>query len=168
MSNYARQFLNKAPKPDIEGINNIPPAISIEQKNTVKSSRSTVGTATELIDYLRLLFEKISVPHCPDHGIPATKLSTTEASDLILEKFLDQRGYILVEIPKNNRIVEGKKLHSLLLQDGYLRITTVKEKLGKKKSDEVLSEVQSLIEISESAQIKKGLPTETFILSSIE
>ncbi len=164
MSNYARQFLNKAPKPDIEGINNIPPAISIEQKNSVKSSRSTVGTATELIDYLRLLYEKISIPHCPTHGIPATKMSTTEATDLVLEKFKDLRGYILVEIPKGERIVDGKKLHSLLLQDGYLRTTTIKEKPGKKKSDPVLSEVQTLTEISEPAQIKKGLTTETFYI----
>ena len=168
MSNYARQFLNKAPKPDIEGINNIPPAISIEQKNSVKSSRSTVGTATELIDYLRLLYEKISVPHCPIHGIPATKMSTTEATDLVLEKFdhptAPARGYILVEIPKGQRIVDGKKLHSLLLQDGYLRITTIKEKPSKKKSDTVLSEIQDLIEISEPAQIKKGLSAETFFI----
>src|SRR5688572_1136604 len=54
MSNYARQFLNKAPKPNIEGVQNIPPAIAIEQKNSVKNSRSTVGTTTEIIDYLRL------------------------------------------------------------------------------------------------------------------
>ena len=79
MSNYARQFLNKAPKPDIEGIDNIPPAISIEQKNSVKSSRSTVGTATEIIDYLRLFYEKIGVAYCPNHHIPAIKISTTEA-----------------------------------------------------------------------------------------
>jgi excinuclease ABC subunit A len=70
MSSYARQFLNKAPKPDIEGINNIPPAISIEQKNSVKNSRSTVGTTTELVDYLRLLFEKIGKAYCPTHHIP--------------------------------------------------------------------------------------------------
>ena len=63
MSNYARQFLNKAPKPDIEGVENIPPAISIEQKNSVKNSRSTVGTTTELVDYFRLLFEKIGHSH---------------------------------------------------------------------------------------------------------
>jgi excinuclease ABC subunit A len=55
LSTYSRQFLNKAPKPDLEGIENIPPAISIEQKNSVKSSRSTVGTATELVDYMRLM-----------------------------------------------------------------------------------------------------------------
>src|SRR3954469_25241829 len=81
MSNYARQFLNKAPKPDIEGITNIPPAISIEQKNTVKSSRSTVGTTTEIIDYVRLLYEKIGQPHCPTHGIPTQRQSVTEATN---------------------------------------------------------------------------------------
>ena len=164
MSNYARQFLNKAPKPDIEGINNIPPAISIEQKNTVKSSRSTVGTTTELIDYLRLLFEKIGVPYCPTHHIPAKKTSTTEASDLVLSKFPEKRGYILVEIPKSSRILEGKKLHSLLLQEGYLRITSIKEKKAKKKSDAPTLEVQDIIDLGTPAMIKKGIPADTFYI----
>lgn len=164
MSNYARQFLNKAPKPDIEGINNIPPAISIEQKNTVKSSRSTVGTATEIIDYLRLFYEKLGIPYCPTHHIPANRISTTEATDLVLKNFSDQRGYILVEIPKANRIVEGKKLLSLLLQDGFLRITTLKEKKGKNKKDSATYEIGPLVDYAEGAQIKKGLPSETFYL----
>lgn len=151
MSSYARQFLNKAPKPDIEGINNIPPAISIEQKNTIKSSRSTVGTATELIDYLRLLYEKIATPYCEDHHIPMQKQSTTEATDLVLEKFKNKRGYILVEVDLNNRIAEGKKLHSLLLQDGFLRIAKLAPKL-------------ELIEISDPAILKKGLPKELFYI----
>src|SRR3954466_9356830 len=59
LSNYTKQFLNKAPKPLLEGIENIPPALALEQKNNVRNSRSTVGTTTELLDYLRLLFEKI-------------------------------------------------------------------------------------------------------------
>lgn len=164
MSNYARQFLNKAPKPDIEGINNIPPAISIEQKNTVKSSRSTVGTTTELIDYLRLLFEKIGVPYCPNHHVPAKKSSTSEASDLVLRQFPAKRGYILVEIPKTSRILEGKKLHSLLLQEGYLRITTIKEKKSKKKSDPAVLEVQDIIDLGTPAIIKKGIPADTFYI----
>lgn len=164
MSNYARQFLNKAPKPDIEGIHNIPPAISIEQKNTVKSSRSTVGTATEIIDYLRLLFEKIAVPYCPNHHIPATKISTTAATDLVLKQFTDKRGYVLVEVPKTNRVLEGKKLHALLLQEGFLRITTVKEKKPKKASDVSTFEVQPIIDIGEPANIKKGIPADTFYL----
>lgn len=122
MSNYARQFLNKAPKPDIEGISNIPPAISIEQKNSVKSSRSTVGTTTEVIDYLRLLYEKIGKSYCPIHQCPTEKESVTEATQKTLNNFAGKRGYILVEITSEGRVAEGKKLHSLLLQDGYLRI----------------------------------------------
>ncbi|QLY25349.1 excinuclease ABC subunit UvrA [Bdellovibrio sp. KM01] len=122
MSNYARQFLNKAPKPDIEGISNIPPAISIEQKNTVKSSRSTVGTTTEIIDYLRLLYEKIGKSYCPTHGCPTEKESVTEATSKVIKEFTGKRGYILVEISENGRVAQAKKLHSLLLQDGYLRI----------------------------------------------
>ncbi len=164
MSNYARQFLNKAPKPDIEGIDNIPPAISIEQKNSVKSSRSTVGTATEIIDYLRLFYEKIGVAFCPNHHIPAVKISTTEATDLVLSKFNEKRGYILVEIPKVNRIVEGKKLLSILLQDGFLRITTLKEKKRTAKTDPVVFEVGPLIDFAESANIKKGIPSDTFYI----
>jgi excinuclease ABC subunit A len=164
MSNYARQFLNKAPKPDIEGIENIPPAISIEQKNTVKSSRSTVGTTTELIDYLRLLYEKIGVAYCPTHHIVAAKMSTTEATDLVLNNFKEKRGYILVEIPKGQRVLEGKKLHALLLQEGFLRITTLKEKKGKKKTDPSQYEVGELLDLGTPAQIKKGIPSDTFYI----
>ncbi len=173
MSNYARQFLNKAPKPDIEGVNNIPPAISIEQKNSVKSSRSTVGTTTELIDYLRLLYEKIGISFCPTHHIPTQKQSVTEATEQVLKYFSGQRGYILVEISDEHRVAQGKKLHSLLLQDGYLRIClSQKEKKPAKilknekagfspLTEEPLGEI---IEISQPAVLKKGLPKEKFFL----
>lgn len=156
MSNYARQFLNKAPKPDIEGVNNIPPAISIEQKNSVKSSRSTVGTTTEIIDYLRLLFEKIGEAHCPTHKVKCEKQSVTEATDTVIRKMAGQRGYILTEIRGDGRVAEGKKLHSLLLQDGYLRIFVPP---AKKKGA-----AAEIIEISDPKVIKKGLPKESFFL----
>lgn len=183
MSNYARQFLNKAPKPDLEGITNIPPAISIEQKNTIKSSRSTVGTTTEVVDYLRLLFEKAAVPFCPDHHVPCEKESVTEAVDKVLQHFAGQRGYLLVEIPSEGRAAEGKKLLSLLLQDGYLRIYLPVASVAKKETkkatkksakasaettmspkvltDEALGEI---IEINQGAILKKGLPKENFFL----
>lgn len=185
MSNYARQFLNKAPKPDLEGISNIPPAISIEQKNTVKSSRSTVGTTTEVIDYLRLLYEKIGQPHCPIHHCPTEKESVTEATDKVIRQFNGKRGYILVEISAEGRVAEGKKLHSLLLQDAYLRIYIPKvsekpaatkkasKKAGKKISAEMIvpetggitkEEMGTVVEIGDPAGIKKGLPKETFYL----
>lgn len=186
MSNYARQFLNKAPKPDIEGINNIPPAISIEQKNTVKSSRSTVGTTTEIIDYLRLLYEKIGKSYCPTHHCPTEKESVTEATDKVIKEFSGKRGYILVEITEEGRVAQGKKLHSLLLQDGYLRIYIPKEevllkptgkkktagKKAKKEEDKPAAptnsitqeEMGTIVEIGDAAAIKKGLPKERFFL----
>ncbi len=181
MSNYARQFLNKAPKPDIEGINNIPPAISIEQKNTVKSSRSTVGTTTELIDYLRLLFEKVGRSYCPTHHCPTEKESVTEATDKVIQKFSGKRGYILVEVTEAGRVAQGKKLHSLLLQDGYLRIyipptpaAQVPAAKSKKKASAkeiakgaagvTQEEMGTVVEISDPASIKRGLPKESFFL----
>jgi excinuclease ABC subunit A len=156
MSNYARQFLNKAPKPDLEGVNNIPPAISIEQKNSVKSSRSTVGTTTELIDYVRLLFEKIGVAHCPTHHIPTQKQSVTEATDMVTKYFSGQRGYLLVEVGAESRVAEGKKLHSLLLQDGYLRIVTAAKPGLKEKSEIPAGKKKSVKKlISQTAADKK-------------
>lgn len=173
MSNYARQFLNKAPKPDIEGVNNIPPAISIEQKNSVKSSRSTVGTTTELIDYLRLLFEKIGESYCPKHKVKTSRQSVSDATDQVLRHFGGKRGYILTEIPANERLVEGKKLHSLLLQDGYLRIYVPKK--AKKKAPArgrpktvttpiLQEEPGDIFELSDKATLKSGLPKQNFYL----
>jgi excinuclease ABC subunit A len=161
MSNYARQFLNKAPKPDIEGISNIPPAISIEQKNTIKSSRSTVGTTTEIIDYLRLLYEKIGKSYCPTHHCPTEKESVTEATDKVIKSFAGKRGYVLVEISESGRVAQAKKLHSLLLQDGYLRIyipkasetvaaakPATKKSAGKKASKKVAAAELPHIEVA--------------------
>lgn len=156
MSNYARQFLNKAPKPDIEGVSNIPPAISIEQKNTVKSSRSTVGTTTELIDYFRLMFEKIGIAHCPIHHVPTQKQSVTEATDRVLKFFDGKRGYILAEIPADQRLFEGKKLHSLLLQDGYLRIYVPKKKSGSAKTPKSAAKTKK----AKTSKSKSAVPLE--------
>jgi excinuclease ABC subunit A len=144
LSNYARQFLGKAPKPDLEGIKNIPPAIAIEQKNTVKTSRSTVGTTTEVIDYLRLLFEKIGQTRCPTYGFAIERESVTDATQKTLKHFAGQRGYILAPVYKDRRTATGTKLRQLLVTEGFLRIyvpsgakfePTVKEaKTSKKKT----------------------------------
>jgi excinuclease ABC subunit A len=167
MSSYARQFLNKAPKPDIEGTENIPPAISIEQKNNVKSSRSTVGTATELIDYFRLLFEKIGVTYCPTHHIPTTKESVTEAADRVLEYFENERGYILVEINENSRLLESKKLHALFIKEGFLRIYIPPKKAtfeSEKNSPVIKTSFGEIIDLNTAETLKKGLPKNTFYL----
>lgn len=161
MSNYARQFLNKAPKPDIEGINNIPPAISIEQKNSVKNSRSTVGTTTEIVDYLRLLYEKIGESRCPTHHVPTLKWSITQATNHLLEKISETRGYILVPLLASKRIADGKKLLSLLLQDGYLRAIFPKNGLADLNARELLGQVS---ELNTKEFLKKGLPKTDFFL----
>lgn len=127
MSNYARQFLNKAPQPDLDSIENIPPAIAVEQKNHVKTGRSTVGTTTEVIDYLRLLYEKVGVPYCPNHKTRIESESVTEATQKVLDKFSGKRGYILAPVTHEGRIAKGKKLLPLLLQEGFIRVMTGNE-----------------------------------------
>jgi len=154
LSNYTKQFLNKAPKPDIEGIENIPPAISIEQKNAVKSSRSTVGTTTEVVDYLRLLYEKIGRAYCPNHHILLQQDTVSSGATKILSALEGQRGYVLAPLPKENRLLNGKKLHKQLIKDGFLRIyvpaslkkkkTTVAKRSSTKKVLEDAKKEQSL------------------------
>jgi excinuclease ABC subunit A len=123
LSTYARQFLNKAPKPDVEFVQNIPPAIAIEQKNYVKNSRSTVGTTTEILDYLRLLFEKIGTPVCPNGHGAIQKDSVTEGGTRLMQEMAGARIYVLFPVYQKTRVVTGTKLLALLLKEGYLRIT---------------------------------------------
>jgi excinuclease ABC subunit A len=143
LSNYARQFLGKAPKPDIEGIKNIPPAIAIEQKNSVKTSRSTVGTTTEVIDYIRLLFEKIGQTQCPTYGFNIERESVSDATRKTLENFEGTRGYVLAPVFKDRRVATDMKLLQLMAQEGFLRIyvpsgakfeRAIPEKTTKKKA----------------------------------
>ena len=152
LSNYARQFLGKAPKPDIEGIKNIPPAIAIEQKNSVKTSRSTVGTTTEVTDYLRLLFEKIGQTQCPTYGFNIDRESVSDATRKTLANFKGARGYILAPVFKDRRVAEGAKLHQLLVKEGFLRIyvpsgakatsSAIEAKATKKKATKKSAQVE--------------------------
>lgn len=86
LSTYARQFLEKMDRPDVEAIHGIPPAIAIEQKNTVKNARSTVGTVSEIYDYLRLLFAKIGEVFCPQCQIKVSGDTVQIVSDAILSR----------------------------------------------------------------------------------
>ena len=85
LSSYARQFLGQMEKPDVESIDGLSPAISIDQKTTNRNPRSTVGTVTEIYDYLRLLFARIGTPHCPKCGKPITTQTVDQITDKILE-----------------------------------------------------------------------------------
>lgn len=127
LSSYARQFLGKAPKPELEGISNIPPAIAIEQKNSVKTSRSTVGTSTEIVDYLRLLFEKIGQPTCPVYKFTIDKDSPTDATRKTIAEFEGKRGYILTPVFETGLRAGVERLPSetllkMMLQEGFVRI----------------------------------------------
>lgn len=168
LSSYSRQFLNKAPKPDLEGIENIPPAISIEQKNSVKSSRSTVGTTTELIDYLRLLYEKIGHAYCPDHQVELRVDTPTSATQRALEHFEGERGYLLVRIPVADRIVNEKKLLGLLKAEGYRRIYVGKKTAGKMEwsegKDYSKVQVGEVLDLDDAAFTKRGVPKSEFFI----
>lgn len=121
LSAYARQFLGGTEKPDVDSIEGLSPAISIDQKTTNKNPRSTVGTVTELYDHLRLLYSKIGTPFCPTHNIPITNQSVEEMTDKILK--FEEGTKIIISSP----VIEGKKgTHKDLLndlrKDGYVRV----------------------------------------------
>jgi excinuclease ABC subunit A len=122
LSTYARQFLNKAPKPDVEFVQNIPPAIAIEQKNYVKNSRSTVGTTTEILDYLRLLYEKIGIPHCPNGHGPIERVSVSDGATRVLKQKPDAKIFMLFPVYETTRVIKGEKLLHLIIKEGFLRI----------------------------------------------
>ena len=121
LSAYARQFLGGSEKPDVDSIEGLSPSISIDQKSTNKNPRSTVGTVTEIYDYLRLLFARIGIPYCPHHNKPITSQSIEEMTNQVLE--LEPNTKIRVLSP----IVHGAKgTHKDLLEslkkDGYVRV----------------------------------------------
>lgn len=121
LSAYARQFLDNSGKPDVDVIEGLSPSISIDQKTTNKNPRSTVGTITEIYDYLRLLFARVGVPYCPNHNIPITSQSIEEMTNRILE--LEENTKIMVMSP----IVRGEKgtqkdLFEKLRKEGYIRV----------------------------------------------
>ena len=121
LSAYARQFLGGSEKPDVDSIEGLSPAISIDQKTTSNNPRSTVGTVTEIYDYLRLLFARVGVPYCPTHNIPISSQSVEEMTNKILEYPLGTKLIIM------SPIVEGEKgTHKDLLdnlrKDGYTRV----------------------------------------------
>ncbi len=121
LSAYARQFLGGTEKPDVDSIEGLSPAISIDQKTTSKNPRSTVGTVTEIYDYLRLLFARIGVPYCPNHNIPITSQSIEEMTNKILEREEGTRLVIMAPV------VHGEKgTHKDLLEDlrkqGFVRV----------------------------------------------
>ena len=103
LSSYARQFLGQMEKPDVESIEGLPPAISIDQKSTNRNPRSTVGTVTEIYDYFRLLYARVGIPHCPKCGREIRKQTVDQMVDQIM--MLPERQKIQLLAP----VVRGRK-----------------------------------------------------------
>ena len=121
LSAYARQFLGNSNKPDVDSIEGLSPSISIDQKTTSNNPRSTVGTVTEIYDYLRLLFARVGTPYCPNHNIPITSQSVEEMTNKILE--YPEGTKLIVMAP----VVHGEKgtqkdLLETLQKEGYVRV----------------------------------------------
>ncbi len=134
LSAYARQFLGLVGKPDVDSIEGLSPAISIQQKTTSKNPRSTVGTVTEIYDYLRLLYARIGVPHCPDHNLPITSQSPQKISKRIAEEMSGQVTILSPIIRQRKGTYE--KLFEDLGKEGYSRVRVNKEI---KKTDEKIA-----------------------------
>lgn len=120
LSTYARQFLSMMEKPDVDHVEGLSPAISIEQKSTSHNPRSTVGTITEIYDYLRLLYARVGEPRCPDHGVPLTAQTVSEMVDTVLELPEGTKLMLLAPIVRDRK---GEHLHTFeqLKRDGFIR-----------------------------------------------
>ncbi|MCS6838193.1 MAG: excinuclease ABC subunit A, partial [Bdellovibrionaceae bacterium] len=123
LSHYAKQFIQKLPKPNLESACNLPPSIALEQKNGIRTSRSSVGTITEIQDYLRLLFDKLALPYCPLHNKPCQALDVSQASKKLIDEASLKRGYLLLPINWTRQM--GLKWQGHLIQHGFYRILSI-------------------------------------------
>ena len=154
LSSYARQFLGLTEKPDVESIEGLSPAISIDQKTTSKNPRSTVGTVTEIYDYIRLLYARIGVPYCPNCGKKIEKQSIDQIVDNIMKLKEGTRIQILAPVVRSRK-GEYTKLFEDLQKDGFARVRVDGEiydltemedvKLDKKKKHEIEIVVDRLV-----------------------
>src|SRR2546426_799377 len=121
LSSYARQFLGQMDKPDVDAIEGLSPAISIDQKGTSRNPRSTVGTVTEVYDYLRLLWARIGHPHCPNCGRPIAAQSAEQIIDQVMTLPDGTRFMVLAPVVRGRKGEYGKLLDELRA-DGYTRV----------------------------------------------
>src|SRR5690242_3021191 len=129
LSTYARMFLDKVARPDVDRILNVRPAIAIEQKNQVRTARSTVGTATEVADLLRLLFAKIGKPICPDCREEARSFYPDTAATDLLARFPNAKAMLLYAVPSPSAKTEAAFVQSLLTR-GFTRVRLAGETIN--------------------------------------
>lgn len=121
LSSYARQFLGQMEKPNVESIEGLPPAISIDQKSTNRNPRSTVGTVTEIYDYFRLLYARIGIPHCPECGRAITKQTIDQMVDAVMQLPEKTRIQILAPVVRGRK-GQHEKLFEKAKKSGYVRV----------------------------------------------
>src|SRR5690606_5818746 len=121
LSAYARQFLDMLEKPDVDLIEGLSPAISIEQKSTSGNPRSTVGTVTEIYDYLRLLYARVGIPHCYNCGKPVNKQSANQIIDTIIKNNSGKKVSILAPVVRGRK-GHYRELFEEILSDGFLKV----------------------------------------------
>ena len=112
LSSYARQFIGQADKPDVDYIDGLSPAISIDQKTTTRNPRSTVGTTTEIYDFLRLLYARIGVPHCPNCGREIRETSIDQITDSVMAAGEGAKVRILAPVVRARRCSPEYAIHS--------------------------------------------------------
>ena len=121
LSSYARQFLGQMDKPDLDSIDGLSPAVSIDQKTTSKNPLSTVGTVTEIYDYLRLLFARVGTPHCPECGRVIERQTTDQVADKVLAAGEGRRAFVLAPVVRGRK-GEYTKLFEDLRAEGFSRV----------------------------------------------
>jgi len=157
LSAYARQFLGGTEKPNVDSIEGLSPSISIDQKTTSKNPRSTVGTVTEIYDYLRLLFARIGIPYCPIHKKPITSQSIEEMTNQVMNLEENSKIKILSPIVYNEKGT-FKDLFSKLLKDGYARVKVDNEEYDLTENIELEKNKKHIIEvIIDRLIIKEGI-----------
>jgi excinuclease ABC subunit A len=182
LSAYARQFLEQMEKPDVDLIEGLSPAISIEQKTTGSNPRSTVGTVTEIYDYLRLLFANIGVPHCPNCGKEIASQSLDRIVDLVMTYPQDTRINILAPIVRGRKGEFKKELQALRTRgftkariDGQTRSLEEDIGLDRRRNHTIEIVVDRLIvrsgierRLAESVEVALGLAGDIVVVSSLE
>ncbi|MDR0267666.1 excinuclease ABC subunit UvrA [Paenibacillus sp.] len=166
LSAYARQFLGQMEKPDVDSIDGLSPAISIDQKTTSRNPRSTVGTVTEIYDYLRLLFARIGHPHCPEHGVEITSQTVEQMVDRIMSYPEKTRLQLLAPLI-SGRKGEHKTLFADISKQGFVRVRVDGELRDLSENIELEKNKKHTIEVVvDRIVIKEGV--ETRLADSIE
>src|SRR5476651_1696105 len=129
LSAYARQFLGQMQKPDVDHIEGLSPAVSIDQKTTSRNPRSTVGTVTEIYDYLRLLYARVGIPHCPICGRVIERQTPQQIVDRVLELASGTKFQVLAPVVKGRKGEYGK-LFDDLKKEGFTRVRVDREVRG--------------------------------------